>query len=164
MDVSPPLVTNWTKDPEAGRSDDPLAQPKTRPAMNSRLVQVEVSALGIHLRFIGVSRVMGKIARQVALSGRPDLGSPRLLVNWWIAALAMPYPIMPGVPPKAGWAPGNTKQPPDFKCFAANAAEIEELQTDCFHMRSEFLMKSGESAEPPAHPPRKVNTKPSASL
>ncbi len=63
------------------------------------------------------------------------------------------YPIMPGVPSRAALAPGNTRHPPAFRCAAATAAEMAELQTDCFHIRSEFLTKSGESADPPAQPP-----------
>ena len=49
--------------------------------MNSKLVQVDVSALGIHFRFMGVSKVIGKRASVVLSSGRPDLALPKLLVN-----------------------------------------------------------------------------------
>ena len=49
--------------------------------------------------------------------------------------------------------PGRIMQPPGFRWWAASAAEIPELQTDCFHIKSAFLMKSAESAAPPAQPP-----------
>ena len=58
--VLPPFVTSWTRDPEAGLSL-PFAQLKSNSETKSKLVQVEVSALGIHFLFIGVSNVMGKI-------------------------------------------------------------------------------------------------------
>ncbi len=51
--------------------------------------------------------------------------------------------------------PGKTTHPPALRWFAANAAAMAELQTDCFHIRSAFLMKSAESAAPPAQPPDK---------
>ncbi len=53
----------------------------------------------------------------------------------------------------AGLAPGNKMTPPGFRCLAARLAEMHELHTDCFHIRSAFFTKSGESTEPPAHPP-----------
>jgi len=37
--------------------------------------------------------------------------------------------------------------------FEANEAKMVELQTERFHMRSQFLTKSGESAPPMAQPP-----------
>ena len=57
-DVSPPLVTSCTKEPEAGRSSALEAQPCRRLATKSKPVQVDVSAFGIHFRFIGVSKKM----------------------------------------------------------------------------------------------------------
>ena len=60
--VLPPFVTSWTRDPEAGLSL-PFAQLKSNSETKSKLVQVEVSALGIHFLFIGVSNVMGKICQ-----------------------------------------------------------------------------------------------------
>jgi hypothetical protein len=45
-------------------------------------VQVEWSAFGIHLRFIGVSNVTGNRANAVALSGNPAaFQSAKLLTN-----------------------------------------------------------------------------------
>ena len=58
------------------------------------------------------------------------------------------------LPSNAGWAPGRTRHPATFKCLAANAADMVLLHTDCFHIKSAFLMKSLELADPPAHPPR----------
>ena len=55
-DVSPPLVTSCTKDPEAGRPSALEAQPCKRLATKSNPVQVDVSAFGIHFLFIGVSK------------------------------------------------------------------------------------------------------------
>merc|ERR1719510_2109906 len=80
-DVSPPLVTSCTKDPEAGRPSALEAQPCKRLATKSNPVQVDVSAFGIHFLFIGVSRVIGRRARVVAFSGNPDLGLPKLFVS-----------------------------------------------------------------------------------
>lgn len=95
-------MTSWTKEPDAGRVSGLVDHFIRSSETNSRLVHVEVSALGIHLRFIGVSRVIGRSAldrycqvnqelvvffkkgyftREVAFSGRPDLGSARLLVS-----------------------------------------------------------------------------------
>lgn len=62
----------------------------TYSAINSVVVHVEKSAFGIHLRFIGVSRHMGKIDTTNALSGNPDFSSANDLVSWWTAALANP--------------------------------------------------------------------------
>lgn len=67
----------------------------TYSATNSSVVQVEKSAPDIHLRFMGVSRVTGRMATAVASLGRPELSCPRLLVSWCTAALARPYPIIP---------------------------------------------------------------------
>ena len=89
-DVLPSLVTNWTKEPLAGRSVAEVAHFKRISDTKSRLVQVEVSALGIHLRFIGVSKVIGNKAKAVAFSGSPDFSLPRLFVNWCTAAFAIP--------------------------------------------------------------------------
>lgn len=58
-------------------------------------VQVEKSALGIHLRFIGVSSVIGKIDTTNEFCGNPDFSSARDFVNWCTAAFANPYPIIP---------------------------------------------------------------------
>ena len=44
-------------------------------------VQVEVSAFGIHFLFIGVSKVLGRMARDVQLAGRPDLGPAKLATS-----------------------------------------------------------------------------------
>ena len=47
--------------------------------------------MGIHFLFMGVSRVMGRMAAVKVPSGSPDLpGSERDLTSWWMAALAMP--------------------------------------------------------------------------
>lgn len=62
---------------------------QTYSATNSNGVQVPKSALGIHLRFIGVSNVIGKIATAIASSGRPpSLASD--LVRWCTADFATP--------------------------------------------------------------------------
>merc|ERR1719245_183356 len=70
----------------------------------------------------------------------------------------MPYPIIPGVPPVAGLAPGSTRRPFSLRNFAARVPEIVELQTDCFHMRSAFLIQSASPALPPAQPPATLIT------
>ena len=43
--------------------------------------------------------------------------------------------------------------PPSLRWLLANFAEIHELQQLCFHIKSAFLIKSSELAEPPAQPP-----------
>lgn len=83
--------------------------------MNSSGVQDEKSPLGIHFRFIGVSRVIGSMATTNELSGKPESLPANDFVSWWTAAFAIPYPIMPGVPLRAGFAPVNAKSPPCFK-------------------------------------------------
>ena len=88
-------------------------------------------------------------------SGMPDLGSAKDFVNWWTAAFAIPYPIIPGVPAIAGWAPGKTRIPPFLRYLFAILADIVELHTLCFHIRSAFLMKSLDDVDPPAQPPAK---------
>ena len=50
---------------------------------------------------------------------------------------------------RAGWAPVKVRRPPSFKCLEATADAKVEDQTLCFHIRSEFLMKSAEAAFPP---------------
>ena len=66
-------------------------------------------------------------------SGSPDFGaSARDFVSWWTAALARPYPIIPGVAPLAGSAPGSTRSPPEvFKWRLASRAAMVEVQTLC---------------------------------
>lgn len=59
----------------------------------------------------------------------------------------------PGVSPNAGLAPVNERNPPSFKYSAAILAAIMELQTLCFHIKSQFFTKSLCAALPPAHPP-----------
>ena len=49
-------------------------------------VHVDVSALGIHFLFIGVSKVLGRIAREVESAGRPDLAPAKLATSWCTAA------------------------------------------------------------------------------
>ena len=88
-------------------------------------------------------------------SGMPDLGSANDFVNWCTAAFAIPYPIIPGVPADAGAAPGNTRIPPLLRYLFATLAEIVELHTLCFHIRSEFLIKSFDAVDPPAQPPNR---------
>ena len=134
-----------------------------------------------------IPRVIGSKANVLASDGNPESAEANDLVSWCIAAFAIPYPIIPGVPPSAGCAPGRTKHPssnylalvrrycslifiqkiicrvvsrlynipPSLRCLLANLAEIVELQTLCFHIKSEFLIKSSELAEPPAQPPEK---------
>ena len=65
---------------------------------NSRGVHVEWSAFGIHLRFIGVSKVTGRIATTEVSLGSPPSSEAKDLHRWCTAALAIPYPIIPGVP------------------------------------------------------------------
>lgn len=55
---------------------------KTYSAMKSVVVHVEKSAFGIHLRFIGVSIVIGKMETTNELSGKPDLSCANDFVNW----------------------------------------------------------------------------------
>ena len=122
-------------------------------AMNSRGVHVLLSAFGIHFRFIGVSRVIGKIATTRDPAGSPLSLAANDFVNWWTAALAIPYPIIPGVPSKAALAPVNAKNPFSLRLCAARLPAITELHTLCFHMSSAFIKKSLLDAFPPAHPP-----------
>ena len=66
---------------------------------------------------------------------------------------------MPGVAPSmTGAAPGSTKNPPGFKCFAATWDEMADVQTDCFNAKSTFLMKLAVEAFPPHHPPATLMT------
>ena len=53
--VTPPSVTSWIKLPLFGLSPELVDQLSNSSATNSRLVQVEKSASGMNLRFIGVS-------------------------------------------------------------------------------------------------------------
>lgn len=53
----------------------------TYSAIKSSDVQVEKSAFGIHLRFIGVSRVIGRIETTKEFSGNPDFSSANDLVS-----------------------------------------------------------------------------------
>ena len=96
---------------------------------------------------------------------RNDFKHDSYCCTWWWFQMSAQTPFEHPVqcsPPRilrhtalirTGFAPGRTKQPPVFKCFAAKAAEIVELHTDCFHIKSAFLIKSGEFADPPAQPP-----------
>ena len=117
-----------------------------------------MSAPGINFLFMGVSNVTGSIPTTQHVSGKPEPEAARLLTSWWTAALAMPYPIIPGVPPVAGLAPGRTRSPPSRRYFAAKDPLMDELQTDCFHIRSAFLIQSPSAALPPAHPPATLIT------
>ena len=58
-----------------------------------------------------IPSVIGSNANAVALDGNPESADASDFVSWCIAAFAIPYPIMPGVPPSAGCAPGRTKHP-----------------------------------------------------
>lgn len=70
-----------------------------------------------------------------------------------------PYAIIPDVAPsKTGAAPGSTKNPPVFKCFAAIWDEIAEVHTDCFSAKSTFATKLSAEALPPHHPPATLIT------
>lgn len=50
--------------------------------LNEKSSYVEKSAFGIHLRFIDVSNVTGKMARTVESTGRPDCGAAKLFTSW----------------------------------------------------------------------------------
>lgn len=62
----------------------------THSATNSSGVHEPKSPFGIHLRFIGVSSVTGRMDTTSAPSGRPELLPASDLVSWCTAALAMP--------------------------------------------------------------------------
>lgn len=121
-------------------------------AIKSSGVHVEKSAFGIHLRFICVSNVIGRMETTNESSGKPDFSQANDFVKWWTAALANPYPIMPGVPFNAASAPVNDNIPPGLKKRELIVAEIVDDQTLCLHIKSAFLDKSF-AALPPAQPP-----------
>lgn len=92
------LVTNCNKLPLSGRFFPEIHSKKSlqtsasstlpakyhvipHSAINSRGVQVVKSALGIHFRFMGVSKVIGKIATTRDWLGRPLLGPANDLVK-----------------------------------------------------------------------------------
>ena len=100
--VSLSLVTRRTKEPFFGRSfpsvhfANVLKQYKeiiffysnikcflnqSYSAIKFNGVQVEKSAFGIHLRFIGVSRVIGKMETTNEFSGKPELGAANDFVS-----------------------------------------------------------------------------------
>lgn len=94
--VFPSTVFSEINDPDFGRFVVSLvAQVWKVVDTNSNGVQVEWSAFGMNLRFIGVSKVIGKMVNTVELLGRPLFSAERDWVNWWTAALANPYPIIP---------------------------------------------------------------------
>lgn len=49
---------------------------------------------------------------------------------------------LPGVPLRAGWAPGKVKTPPFLRYFAAKLEAMTDVQTLCFHMLSALSMIS----------------------
>lgn len=146
------FVTSCSRLPLMGLAEGFWIQLWKSSATNSRGVQVEKSALGIHFLFMGVSSVIGKIETTSELSGRPEPEAESDFVSWWTAALAIPYPIMPGVLPRAGFAPVRVKTPPSFRNCDAIEAEIVDDQTLCLIIKSVFFARSF-VAFPPAHPP-----------
>jgi len=69
--VSPSLVTSLTRLPDSGLSS-PRAHFISKDDTNSSGVHTDWSALAIHFLFMGVSRVMGKMATANELSGKPE--------------------------------------------------------------------------------------------
>lgn len=63
---------------------------KTYSDTKSKDVHVEVSAVGIHFLFMGVSKVTGSNARATEPAGSPPSLLLRDLVSWCTAALAIP--------------------------------------------------------------------------
>ena len=61
--VFPSLVTSLTRLPFLGSPSELLAQLNNISAIKDNGVHLDVSALGIHFRFIGVSNVMGNNAK-----------------------------------------------------------------------------------------------------
>lgn len=49
---------------------------------------------------------------------------------------------LPGVPPRAGLAPGKETSPPSLRNWAATEAAITELHTLCLHIKSLFFTNS----------------------
>ena len=48
----------------------------------------------------------------------------------------------PGVADREGWAPVRVRTPFGFRCKAASRADITDVHTLCFHIRSAFFTKS----------------------
>ena len=133
QDSVPPLLLflQTVPRPPEGCLSLPLVQATITLATSDRGVQVllytqspgvrygaYLSASGMNFLFIGVSRVMGRSPRAQEEGGRPEVDWPKLgggdrhgvevetdylLTSWCTAALAIPYPIMPGVPSRQGW-------------------------------------------------------------
>ena len=57
------LVTSFTRLPDLGRPSELADQLNIRSAIKGNDVHFDVSAFGIHFRFIGVSNVMGNNAK-----------------------------------------------------------------------------------------------------
>lgn len=123
-----------------------------------------MSAAGMNLRLFGVSSVLGRIAMAVASGERPDPGAARDRTSWWTAAFAIPYPIIVGVPARAGAAPHVQNRPslsihPSEKLtgwlhttvnvthgarnLEATWAATSDVHTLCFHIKSVLAMTSG---------------------
>ena len=65
----------------------------------------------------------------------------KVFVKWYFYSTKLLLKI-PGVPAVAGAAPGRTRHPPGLECFAATAAAMVELHTDCFHIISQLCNAS----------------------
>ena len=88
------LVWQTTNDPDDGLGFELVSHASNLQASSVKGVHVEKSALGINLRFIGVSKVIGRIATVVELDGRPLFSFPSPFVSCYIRMYLFVYACM----------------------------------------------------------------------
>ena len=83
-----------------------------------------------HVRLAAVSITPGNTAATSQRTSVPlnpadkPSSTARLCTRWWVAALAMPYPNIPGVGPTAPAAPISVRRPPSARSFAERFANL----------------------------------------